>query len=336
MNDRVRMALIGTGQIGVQSHFPAALACDAVELVAVVDAATERAARLVDSYGLSIPVFGKLDQALNGVEGAIIATPNATHAALATECLRHGVSVLIEKPMTVSSAQGDDLVGVAAATGKAVMVGYVTRYRPNVQLLKSLLGTNHFGRVRRFAYQAGTIGGWAPHSGYVGDRARGGGVLAVTGSHFLDRMLWLWGYPSECEYWDDGTDGPEANAVARFVFGDGMPGSLRCSKTAALPAGLVLDTESGRLVLPENDEGDLCLYPAQAPGTQYLIKRDDPNAKPGDPFVAQIREFAAVCRGAAATIGCDARQGLESVKIMAELYDKRRPLEIGTYAGAPS
>ena len=46
--------------------------------------------------------------------------------------------------------------------GATVAVGYCTRFRNNVLLLKRLLQASYFGRVTRFVHQAGTVGGWAP------------------------------------------------------------------------------------------------------------------------------------------------------------------------------
>jgi predicted dehydrogenase len=78
-----------------------------------------------------------------------------------------------------------------------VAVGYYMRFRNEVILLKRLLDVGYFGHIRRFHFQHGTIGGWSPLSGYNLDRnASGGGVLVVSGTHFIDLMLYWFGYPT--------------------------------------------------------------------------------------------------------------------------------------------
>ncbi len=95
-------------------------------------------------------------------------------------------------------ARETEAAQAAVLRGTVAAPGYVTRFRPNLRLLKSLLDQGYFGRVTRFVHQFGTAGGWAPLSGYnLARSATGGGVLMVTGTHFLDRMLWFWGMPNE-------------------------------------------------------------------------------------------------------------------------------------------
>src|SRR5256885_15651792 len=109
-----------------------------------------------------------------------------------------GVHVLVEKPMTSAYAEALTLSELARNTGFKAMVGYVTRHRRNVRLMKTLLDQKHFGQVSNFAYQFGTIGGWAPLAGYKSDAGgRGAGGLAISARQFLDRMLWVLGDPLE-------------------------------------------------------------------------------------------------------------------------------------------
>jgi predicted dehydrogenase len=335
MNDKFRLALIGAGQIGAQSHLPAVLSCADVDLVAIVDAAPGRAAKLARDYGLTIATFTDLEPGIEHADGAIVSTPDHTHCAVATRCLELGIHVLVEKPMTATYAEAAALAALARKTGLTAMVGYVTRHDATVRLLKKLLDQRHFGRVNRFAYQFGTNGGWAPLSGYrTGSEGRDGGVgvLGVTGSHFLDRMLWFWGYPAELQHYDDGVKGPEANCVSRFRYEGPMHGTVRCSKTARLPGGLVLDTEAGRVIHADAEETGLILLPKENPDIRYVLQprnyRPDPNH---DNFRAQVIDFVTACRTGAG-FGCNFAQGAESMRLIADLYSKRQPLAQDWYA----
>lgn len=336
MSDRFRIVLIGAGRIASQSHLPAVLACDKARLAAIVDPTPGRAARLAREYGLSLPVFPGLEAALELADGAIVATPNETHYEIAAACLKRGVHVLVEKPMTSTYADALRLSELAASRRLTALVGYVTRHRHNVRFMKSLLDQRHFGRIRSFSYQFGTNGGWAPLAGYKADSGGRGGVLAISASHFLDRMLWFWGYPAGMTYLDDGALGPEANCVARFEFEGGMRGFLRCSKTAALPGGLVLDTEMGHVVLAESDLAEITLLPEGNPALQYVLNpRDARGSAETDPFTAQVSDFVTACR-ARRGFGCDLQQGAMSIRLMEDLYSRRQPLLQDWYAAADS
>jgi len=337
MSVKFRMVLIGAGQIGAQSHLPAILACRDVDLVAIVDSAPGRAAKLVRDYGLSTPAFSDLEPALERADGAIVSTPNDTHHAVASRCLEVGVHVLVEKPMTLTYAEALELTELARKTELTAMVGYVTRHDATVRLLKTLLDQRHFGRVNHFAYQFGTTGGWEPLSGYrAGPEGRGGGggVLAVTGSHFLDRMLWFWGYPLDVQYFHDGARGPEANCVARFRYEGPMHGTLRCSKTASLPGGLVLDTEAGRIVHSDADRDGLVLLPKENPDLRYVLQpRNHRAGRQQNTFLAQVADFVTAC-STGAGFGCDFVHGAESMRLMEDLYSRRRLLTQDWYTSS--
>jgi predicted dehydrogenase len=190
------------------AHLPAALACGDIEVAALVDPVLDRVSGLARRNGIAPLLARDVAEVIGQIDAAVIATPNDTHAAIATKCIGAGIPVLIEKPLASNASEGRAIIELATARGVLVAAGYVTRFRPNLRLLKSLLDRRYFGRVRRFVHQFGTPGGWAPLSGYNLKRASaGGGVLMVTGTHFLDRMLWFWGMPSEVSYFDDSRGG---------------------------------------------------------------------------------------------------------------------------------
>jgi len=331
---RFRLAIVGTGQIGRQSHIPAALASDEVEVTALVDPVVDRARQVAREYGIDPVIAPDVTEVLEDIDGAIIATPNHTHGDIAVACLAARKSVLIEKPLAHSYADGLRIVEAARKSGATLEVGYCSRFRNNVLLLKQLLDAGTFGRVRRFVHQAGSAGGWAPMSGYNLDRATaGGGVLVVTGSHFLDRMLYFWGYPDSMEFMDDSEGGPEANCRATFRFsGTGLEGHAIYSKTVFLPSVLVIDTDRGRVVFEDSDESEVVFRPHGESVEQVFRQR---NRKRGqeDVFRLQIEDFVrAHCDRRPPLV--DGEQGLASMRLVEQLYACRKSMNADWYAGA--
>lgn len=338
MTNKLRLALVGGGLITQSAHLPSALGCSAVEVVALVDPVRTRIESLARSYGIEPVLTADLASVLDRIDAAVIATPNHTHAPLAIQCIEAGVPVLVEKPLAASAAEGRAIQAAAASRSILVAPGYVTRFRGNVQLLKSLLDAGYFGQVRRFVHQFGTAGGWAPLSAYNLRRdSTGGGVLMVTGTHFLDRMLHFWGMPGGIEYLDDSHGGPEANCVARFQYPHrrGLEGEVRYSKTTALPGGLVLDTDRGTVILADTDDAEIQLRPRERPDLIETVRSaDEIGAGDESTFLTQIRAFATACLGQAA-FPVSVEEAVQSLELIERLYACRRPLPEGWYGARP-
>ena len=328
MSAPFRLGIVGCGMITSQSHLPAALALPGVEVTALVDPVAERAARLARSFGIQPRVSADLSAVIADMDGAIVATPNSTHRDIAVRCLDSGVHVLIEKPLAATVSEGEDIVAAASRSNRVAAVGYVTRFYQNVTFLESLVRSRHFGRIHRFHHQFGTAGGWAPLSGYTMDRRSvGGGVLVVTGTHFLDRMLAMWGMPDRVEYQDDSLGGPEANCHARMSFDTSegrIEGTLRYSKTTKLPGGLVLDTDAGSVLLEDTMSAQVTLRPKATPEVEMVVRPRTPPRRAGNAFIWQIEDFVRAASGGGGP-RISAEDGTNSLRLIARMYLSRSP-----------
>ena len=335
MSGPFRLAVVGAGTVTAVSHLPAVIASPEAEIVALVDPVLGRASGLVSRYNLRARVTSNLAEVLNDVDGAIIATPNNTHFDLVRQCVESRVPVLVEKPLTTTLEDAERLVDIAESAGVIVGVGYCTRFQDNVQLVHALLESNWFGAVQRFVYQYGAVGGWASESGFHLQRdAVGGGLLVDKGAHFLDRLLHWFGYPDTVELEDDSLGGPEANAVARFHYSRApmsFEGSARFSKTVALPGGLVMESERGTLVVRDGATAPLLFRPRDSEDLELTIgPRQRPSEESMDVFRRQLADFIVACQeGRLPRVS--ARQGLESVRLLRDLYEHRTPMSMTFY-----
>jgi len=241
------------------------------------------------------------------------------------------VATLVEKPLATSYSDGLDIVDAGNRSGRALAVGYSTRFRANVLGLKELLESQRFGAVSRFVYQFGTNGGWAPLSAYnLSRRTAGGGVLVVTGTHFLDRMLSFWGYPDEVEYQDDARGGLESNCVAAFRYRRSslqFQGVARLSKTVDLPKGLVIETTQGTLRVADRDDAQIIFRPRDSQVWEYALRRQATNIhfEQVATSLLQLEDFVEACF-AGRQPRVDGRQGLLSLRLIEEMYSHRQPL----------
>ena len=328
-----KLAIIGIGKIACGSHIPAALASPLVKVIAFVDPETHRAKQTANEFGLDVEIGSAISEIKSDLDGALIATPNYLHAPLAIECLNNDIHVLIEKPMASSLKEGLEIIEAEKKSGKKVAVGYCTRFYPNFQLLKVLMDQGYFGKIKKFAYQFGTPGGWATFSNYIMDRQNvGGGVLVVTGTHFLDRILHLFGFPDEIKLMDDSLGGPEANArlFMKFTKGDNqIAGYVHFSKTTALPSGLVFDTEKGHVLLSDNMT-DLVLYPDDQPDLEINLSRISSKISDASQFQQQIEDFVLSCPDNRKPL-VSSEEGLLSLRLIEEAYKNRETLQDNWY-----
>ena len=326
---RFRLAIVGAGLITRGAHLPAALSLPEIELAALVDPVVDRADALAREYGVGPLVAARADDIIGKIDGAIIATPNHLHRAVAVPLLEAGISTFIEKPLATTVEDGQAILDAAQRGNAQVGVGYYQRFMDAPRLLKRLLDERYFGHVSRFCHQFGSSGGWPALSAYTLRRdAIGGGVLVVTGTHFLDRMLHTWGMPHEAELVDDSLGGPEAHCEGRVRYTSGpfagLSGLVRYSKCVSLPAGLVLETERGIVLLRDGYKDPVTLVPHERPDLKLEITaRPDGRFEPGlNPGQRMLRDFVAACRDNRAP-EVDGVQALASLKLLQRFYDNR-------------
>lgn len=82
------------------------------------------------------------------IDGVVIATPAETHHAVAAQCLRAGKHVLVEKPLALTYAEGQDLVEIAASQQRTLMVGHVLEYHPGILALVKLVREGVLGKLQ--------------------------------------------------------------------------------------------------------------------------------------------------------------------------------------------
>jgi predicted dehydrogenase len=81
------------------------------------------------------------------VDAIVIATPVSTHFQLAREALLHGKHVLVEKPLTASVSEAEELVALAQEQQRVLMVGHTFEYNPAVNELRKLVQSGELGKI---------------------------------------------------------------------------------------------------------------------------------------------------------------------------------------------
>ncbi|MCS7469152.1 Gfo/Idh/MocA family oxidoreductase [Stieleria sp. ICT_E10.1] len=124
---RLRVAVIGAGHLG-RIHSKLLGSVDGARLVAIsdpIEAARNNAATLFD-----VPTFADYRDCIEQIDAAIIAAPTDAHAEIATNLLKAGKHLLVEKPLATTAADADKLAMLAASRRLTLQVGHVERFNP--------------------------------------------------------------------------------------------------------------------------------------------------------------------------------------------------------------
>jgi len=189
----LRLAFVGVGWIG-RHRMQALLGSGLAKALAVADAAPEaRAAALELTPGAASAE--SLEQVLDlglDLDGVVIATPSALHAAQAELALRRGLHVFCQKPLGRTARETRAVVQAARAADRRLGVDFSYRFTRALQAVRDVLP--ELGRV--YAAELTFHNAYGPDKPWFYDPSlSGGGCVIDLGSHLADAALWLLGFP---------------------------------------------------------------------------------------------------------------------------------------------
>ncbi len=157
----LKVAVLGVGALGKEHAriYGELAAAGLVELCGVYDVDTERARKVAAATGAR--VVSSVDEAAAASEALSVVTPTATHFELARALLDAGRHVLVEKPMTETAAQAEELIRLAQLRGCVLQVGHVERFNPVFQFLQRAVREPRFiegHRLSRFPARSTDVG----------------------------------------------------------------------------------------------------------------------------------------------------------------------------------
>lgn len=144
----VKVGVVGIGYLGKfhaekYAHLPEA------ELVGVVDSNLDRAREAAARF--QVPAYDDYRMLLGTAQAVSIVVPTPLHYEIAREFLQRGVDVLLEKPMTTTLAQADDLIAIARAQGLILQVGHLERFNAALLAIKDIVKKPLFIESHRIA-----------------------------------------------------------------------------------------------------------------------------------------------------------------------------------------
>ena len=186
-----KLCVIGYGGMGGGFHAAKALTSDVVELVGVHDIVEEKC-QAAEAKG--IKAFRTIEEVLDNkeIELVTIAIPNDAHKEYAIRCMDAGKNVICEKPVTLCSADLEEMIAASKRNNVLFTVHQNRRFDVDYLAMKQLYESGAIGEI--FNIESRIHGSRGIPSDWRGLRQYGGGMLYDWGVHLIDQILTL--YPT--------------------------------------------------------------------------------------------------------------------------------------------
>ncbi|MCH7973430.1 MAG: Gfo/Idh/MocA family oxidoreductase [Bacteroidetes bacterium] len=146
--EKIKIGVIGTGHLG-KLHTKMYSQIDTCELIGVYDINMEEAKLAAQEFGTKN--FEDLNDLLNSVNAVSIAASTNSHYELANECLDKGLHVFVEKPITATIPQAEELVNLSNQKSLNLQVGHIERFNPALLALEKYISNPLFIQTDRLA-----------------------------------------------------------------------------------------------------------------------------------------------------------------------------------------
>jgi predicted dehydrogenase len=147
MADQLGIAILGCGYWGI-NHVRVFSELPESQVVVVCDRRTDRLEEIGRRFpGVALTTGVEDALRLDGVDAAVVCTEATAHYSLARRCLAAGKHVLVEKPMTTTAAEAEELIALAGSKGVTLMVGHTFLYNAGVRRVKAYIEQAEVGRV---------------------------------------------------------------------------------------------------------------------------------------------------------------------------------------------
>lgn len=166
----INVGIVGCGYWGPK-HIRNFHELPEANLTVVCDLEEERLQRIREQYSHVMTTHNFADLLQDNVDAVVLATPVDSHYQLAKEALLHGKHVLIEKPMTRSSDEAAELIELAEAQNKVLMVGHIYEYHPAVDFLRQLIKSGELGEIYAIDAERLNLGLFRPDVNVLWDLA---------------------------------------------------------------------------------------------------------------------------------------------------------------------
>lgn len=188
----IKTGLVGFGKVAQTMHAPLIQQPPLLELAAVVERHAEKSREKYPHASIYKSLEAMLEHA--EVELVVICTPNEFHFRQAKKALEAGKHVVVDKPITVNSADAQALAELAQEKGLVLSAFQNRRWDGDFQTVKQLIESGTLGRIVHFESHFDRFRP-EPNDNWREKDVPGSGILYDLGSHLIDQAVQLFGQP---------------------------------------------------------------------------------------------------------------------------------------------
>ncbi len=146
--EKLSIGVIGVGHLG-KLHSKMFKEISNCNFVGVFDSNQEQAKSVADEFG--VKSFDSIDELLSNVKAVSVAATTTAHYEVAKKCFEKNIHVFVEKPITASIEEGEELVKLAKEKNLKFQVGHIERFNPGLLSLESFISDPMFIQSDRLA-----------------------------------------------------------------------------------------------------------------------------------------------------------------------------------------
>ena len=336
---KIRWGVIGSGGIARRRTIPEGITqAQNAELVAVYDVNAEANCEVAAECGAV--ACSTMDELLAAeIDAVYIATPANLHCSHTVACAKVGKHVLCEKPLGMTTAEAEKMVGACESAGVTLGTAFMMRFHSQHQAGLKLIQE---GRIGTPTYARAQLSCWYPpmEGAWRQDPALGGGgSLMDMGGHCIDLLEMFFGLVEKVSCMINSTVhdyGSEDSAVAMLMFANGALGSVDaffCVPDTSSKNRLEIYGSMGSILaegtIGQGSAGEMTAY-LEDPGAQYEAQQQRADSgglviapEAVNTYEAEVEEFSrAIIENRTPSTG--AELGLQSQKVLDACYESAR------------
>lgn len=332
---KLKMAIIGAGQIAQVTHIPNYKRNKEVELVAICDNNLETAKYAAQKFDMDAYYSSHIELLDHAKPDAVtVCVPNKFHCQIVKDALLHGCHVLCEKPPAITAKEAREMEALAREKNLLLSYGFHFRHSEQVVLLKQMIEQQEMGEIYHAEVKWNRRRGIPGWGNFTSKEMQGGGPLIDIGAHMLDVALYLMGYPEIAYVSANASDrlGKKSTVglmgtwdVEKFTIEDGLFGFVQFKNGSSLQI-----QTSFALNCKERDERKVFLFGSKAGASVFpleiygeergqLSNRDYPFMEMNDLHEKSSINFANACLGKEKLL-VTAEQGSYIQELVCTLY----------------
>ena len=180
-NNDVKIGIIGVGGWG-KNH--SRVLHDFGVLTSICDMDKIKAKNLATRYNVNH--YGSIDDMIDteSLDACLVCTPTKTHYPVATKLMEKGINVFVEKPLSYSSKECEEMIKIAKKNKVSLTCGYIERFNPAVQEVKKILSDNVYGELLMIEFH---------RENRMPLHIKDVGIIYDTAVHDIDTAIYLFG-----------------------------------------------------------------------------------------------------------------------------------------------